>query len=44
MVGEANQRYDFTLYTAGAMPMGAKLFLTIPAAWPLDCNLASSLP
>lgn len=44
MVGEANQRYDFTLYTAGAMPMGAKLFLTIPAAWPLDCNSASSLP
>lgn len=44
MVGEAGQRYDFTLYTAGAMPMGAKLFLTIPRAWTLDCNTASSLP
>jgi hypothetical protein len=44
MVGEANQRYDFSLYTAGAVPMGAKLFLTIPIAWPLDCNSATSLP
>ena len=44
MVGEADQRYDFTLYPAGAMPMGAKLFLTLPSAWRLDCNVASSLP
>jgi len=44
MVGEADQRYDFTLYPAGAMPMGAKLFLTLPSAWRLDCNSASSLP
>ena len=44
MVGEENQRYDFTLFPAGAMPMGAKLFLTLPSAWRLDCNVASSLP
>ena len=44
MVGEEDQRYDFTLYPAGAMPMGAKLFLTLPTAWRLDCNDASSLP
>jgi hypothetical protein len=44
MVGEADQRYDFTLYPAGDVPMGAKLFLTIPSAWRLDCNTASSLP